>query len=113
MGRMPSSANSTHNARDWRDEHRLRARPAENPVSSIRSSLPLHPQEAAARILAALVESSDDAIFAKGLGGTILTRSLGAERMYGYTARVIVGRSVSVLIPYAGSTRHATCLEPT
>jgi PAS domain S-box-containing protein len=49
--------------------------------------------------LAAIVESSEDAIFAKGLDGTVLTWNRGAERMYGYTAAEAVGRPVSLLAP--------------
>ena len=57
------------------------------------------PQDEAARILAAIVESSDDAIIGKNLDGTILTWNQGAERMYGYTAAEMLGRSIAVLIP--------------
>ncbi|HJV36138.1 PAS domain S-box protein, partial [Geomonas sp.] len=49
--------------------------------------------------LAAIVQSSDDAIIAKSLDGTILTWNTGAERMYGYRAEEAVGRPVSMLIP--------------
>ena len=49
--------------------------------------------------LAAIVESSDDAIFAKSLDGIIETWNAGAERLYGYSAREIVGRPVSMLLP--------------
>ena len=49
--------------------------------------------------LAAIVESSDDAIYGKTLDGTILSWNRGAERMYGYLAAEIVGRPVSELVP--------------
>jgi two-component system, LuxR family, sensor kinase FixL len=52
-----------------------------------------------ARVLAALIESSDDAIIAKDLNGIVLTWNRGAERMYGYGAAEMIGRSVAVLMP--------------
>jgi two-component system, LuxR family, sensor kinase FixL len=59
----------------------------------------LFPRDSAADILAAIVESSDDAIIAKDLEGTVLAWNGGAERMYGYTAAEIIGRPISLLIP--------------
>ena len=49
--------------------------------------------------LAAIVESSTDAMIGKTLDGAITSWNAGAERMYGYAAPQIIGRHVSVLIP--------------
>jgi PAS domain S-box-containing protein len=51
------------------------------------------------RWLAALVESSEDAIVSKSLDGTIRTWNAGAERLFGYTAQQAVGRHISLIIP--------------
>jgi two-component system, OmpR family, sensor histidine kinase VicK len=50
-------------------------------------------------ILAAIVESSDDAIIGETLQGVITSWNAGAERLYGYTAEQMVGRSISRLVP--------------
>ncbi|HYS99331.1 MAG TPA: PAS domain S-box protein [Thermoplasmata archaeon] len=49
--------------------------------------------------LAAIVESSDDAILGKTLDGQITTWNRGAERMYGYTATEAIGQPVSIIVP--------------
>jgi len=55
--------------------------------------------EEAKKSLAAIVESSDDAILSETLDGTIKSWNAGAEKMYGYTAGEMVEQHVSKLIP--------------
>jgi PAS domain S-box-containing protein len=51
------------------------------------------------RRLAAIVESSDDAIVGKSLDGVITSWNAGAARLYGFTSDEIVGKPFSVLVP--------------
>ena len=55
--------------------------------------------EATRASLAAIVDSSDDAIFAMALDDTILTWNGGAERLYGYAASEMIGANRSILVP--------------
>lgn len=67
-------------------------------------------EEARAR-LAAIVETSDDAIISKNLNGIIQTWNAGAERIFGYTAEEAIGRSVTMLIPESQSDEEPRILE--
>ena len=72
---------------------------------------PFNPTADVSRFLAAIVESSDDAIIGKDLDGVIVTWSHGAERLYGYSADEVRGRSVALLMPADRPNELAAILD--
>jgi PAS domain S-box-containing protein len=61
--------------------------------------------------LAAIVESSADSIVGKTLDGRIVSWNQGAERIYGYAAHEVKGRSIGILIPAERAGELPTLLE--
>jgi PAS domain S-box-containing protein len=62
-------------------------------------------------LLAAIVDSSDDAIVSKNLDGIITSWNAGAQRIFGYTPAEIVGQSVLKLIPTDRHGEEAAILQ--
>jgi PAS domain S-box-containing protein len=61
--------------------------------------------------LAAIVDSSDDAIFSTALDDTILTWNAGAERLYGYQASEMIGRNHAIVLPAENTVELTAILE--
>lgn len=60
---------------------------------------------------AAIVESSEDAIISKDLGGIITSWNKGAQRIFGYTEEEVVGMPITILIPPELRDEENTILE--
>src|ERR1700732_2158809 len=67
--------------------------------------------EQATRLLAAIVESSHDAIVSKSLNGVITSWNKGAERLFGYAAEEAVGQNITLIIPPERRHEERTIVE--
>src|SRR5213075_123492 len=68
------------------------------------------PEEANA-LLAAIVNSSDDAIISKELSGIVRSWNQAATRIFGYTAEEMVGKPITILFPKDRLDEEATILQ--
>ena len=65
----------------------------------------------AAKYLAAIVESSDDAIVSKNLDGVISSWNGSAEKMFGYTAGEAIGQRITLIVPPDHRNEELTILD--
>jgi PAS domain S-box-containing protein len=61
-------------------------------------------------LLASIIDSSEDAIVSKTLGGVISSWNNGAERLFGYTAQEAIGRPITMIIPFDRRDEETTIL---
>jgi PAS domain S-box-containing protein len=80
---------------------------------TIFEELPLLRQQTdrASSLLAAIVESSEDAIISKTLDGIVTSWNRGAEHLFGYTAAEAIGQHITLVVPFDRWSEEAIILE--
>ena len=68
-------------------------------VLVFRDVTPRRRADETSRLLASIVESSNDAVFSKNLDAVVTSWNRGAERMFGFSAEEIVGRPIAAIVP--------------
>jgi PAS domain S-box-containing protein len=67
--------------------------------------------ESSTNLLAAIVDSSDDAIVSKNLDGMITSWNKGAERLFGYSAEEAIGKHITLIIPLERQNEERKIIE--
>ena len=108
---------STH----WRKPHHpsesslrlldVLARQAADLIERTRIEAARFDNEEKLRLLASIVESSDDAVLTVNLDGIITSWNEGAKRIYGYSAKEAIGKPITILIPRERQDEDTAILE--
>jgi two-component system CheB/CheR fusion protein len=80
-------------------------------INLLMDNSPQKQSEEAQAHLAAIVESTDDAIISKDLDGTIRTWNRGAEKIFGYRAEETIGKPITLIVPQDRQDEEKQILE--